>query len=46
MSAAASREQRRRRLRLWWQVWLPLLLSAVALAGLNLVLYWKLRPGG
>ncbi|MGC9360237.1 MAG: hypothetical protein ACP5G7_07685 [Anaerolineae bacterium] len=37
---------RRGHFRVWWEVWLPLLLSALALAGLNLVLYWKFAPGG
>lgn len=46
MNAERSRAPRwRRRARVWWEVWLPLLLAAIALVGLNLVLYLKLAPG-
>jgi hypothetical protein len=39
-----SGDERRGGRRVWWEVWLPLLLTGVALVGLNLMLYLKLAP--
>ncbi len=39
-----SGDESRRGLQVWWEVWLPLLLTGVALVGLNLMLYLKLAP--
>lgn len=44
MMNSTPEPNRRDRLRVWWEVWLPLLLAGLALVGLNLVLYLKLAP--